>query len=87
MKETLAIIASVLAIIGNVPYLRDVLRKKIQPHPYTWLVWTLVSGIAFFGQMAKGAGIGLLPTFFAEIFTVIIFIFSLRYGFKKIKKN
>jgi hypothetical protein len=87
MKETLSIIASVLAIIGNVPYLRDVLRKKIQPHPYTWLVWTLVSGIAFFGQMAKGAGIGLLPTFFAEIFTVIIFIFSLRYGFKQIKKT
>ncbi len=86
MKETFAIIASIMAILGNIPYLRDVVQKKIQPHPYTWLVWSIVSAIAFLGQMAKGAGIGLLPTFCAEIFTVIIFFFSLRYGFKQIKK-
>jgi hypothetical protein len=47
-------------------------------------VWTLVSCIVFFGQLAKGAGIGALPTGASEIFTVIIFVFSLRYGFKKI---
>ncbi len=85
MKETVAVIAAVLAIIGNVPYLRDILRKKIQPHPYTWLVWSIVSCIVFFGQIAKGAGIGALPTAASELFTVIIFFFSLRYGFKHIR--
>lgn len=87
MKETLAVIASVIAIFGNIPYLKDVISKRIQPHPYTWLVWSIVSGIAFFGQVAKGAGIGALPTASAEIFTVIIFFFSLRYGFKHIIKT
>jgi hypothetical protein len=70
----------------NSAHAGDVLRKKVQPHPYTWLVWSVVSAIAFLGQMAKGAGLGLIPTFCAEIFTVIIFFFSLRYGFKQIKK-
>lgn len=87
MKETIAIIASLIAVAGNLPYLRDIIRKKVEPHPYTWLVWTLVSAITFFGQLSKGAGIGALPTAAAEIFTVIIFFFSLQYGFKHITKK
>lgn len=87
MKETLAIIAAVIAIIGNVPYLIDVIKRRVQPHPYTWLVWTIVSGVTFFGALAKGAGVGAIPTAAAEIFTVIIFLFSLQYGFKRIVRS
>lgn len=87
MKETFAIIAVFLVILGHTPYLRDIIKKKIQPHPYTWLVWTVVALITFFGQISKGAGIGALPTAVAELFTIIIFIFSLRYGFKDISKT
>lgn len=87
MKETIAIVAAFMAVIGNVPYLIDVLKKKIKPHPYTWLVWSIVSAVTFFGQVAKGAGVGAIPTGVAEIFTVIIFFFSLRYGFKNIQKR
>lgn len=86
-KETIAIIAAILAVVGNVPYLRDVLRKKVKPHPYTWLVWSIVSAVTFFGQVAKGAGVGAIPTGTSEIFTIIIFLFSIRYGFKNIKKQ
>ena len=81
VKESFAIVAALLAIVGNVPYIRDVLRGRVQPHAYTWLVWTLVSGMTFFGQLAKGAGIGALPTAASEIFTLAIFLLSLRYGF------
>ncbi len=86
MKITVAIVAALLAIVGNVPYLRDLLKKKVQPHPYTWFVWSIVSCIIFFGQVAKGAGIGALPTAASEIFSIIIFFFSLKYGFKNIRK-
>lgn len=87
MKEFFAIIASVFAIIGNISYFRDVISKKIKPHPYTWFVWTIVSGVTFFGQLVKGAGIGALPTGIAELFTVLIFLFSLQYGFKHVTKS
>ncbi|MEN9582399.1 MAG: hypothetical protein RL641_353 [Candidatus Parcubacteria bacterium] len=86
MKTAIAIVAALLAIVGNVPYLLDIVKKRVQPHPYTWLVWSIVSCIIFFGQVAKGAGVGAIPTAAAEIFTVIIFFFSLRYGFKNIRK-
>jgi uncharacterized membrane protein len=86
MKITIAIIAALLAIVGNVPYLRDIIKGRVQPHPYTWLVWSLVSCIIFFGQLAKGAGVGAIPTAASEVFTIIIFFFSLKYGFKNIRK-
>lgn len=81
-KLIVAIVASVLAIIGNISYLRDTLNNTIKPHPYTWFVWSIVSMTTFFGGLAKGAGIGALPTGIAEGFTIIIFIFSLVSFFK-----
>ncbi len=76
-----------LALIGGIPYLREVFKGKIKPHPYTWLVGTVVSAITFFGMLVKGAGIGALPTAVAEMFTIIIFFASLKYGFKEIPKT
>lgn len=87
MKETIAIIAACLAIVGNVPYLIDVVKKRVQPHPYTWFIWTIVSCVIFFGQVARGAGVGAIPTAASEIFTIIIFVMSLRYGWKSGFKN
>ncbi len=85
-KEILAGVAAVLAVAGNLPYLWDIVKGRVKPHPYTWLVWSLVSCIIFFGQLAKGAGVGAIPTAASEIFTLIIFLFSLKYGFRGIKK-
>jgi hypothetical protein len=83
MKETVAIIAAVLAFIGNISYLKDVIKKNVHPHPYTWFIWSIVSMTTFFGGLAKGAGIGALPTGIAEGFTIIIFLFSLQYLFRR----
>jgi hypothetical protein len=84
LKAAAAIVAAALAIAGNLSYIRDIFSGKVRPHPYTWFVWTLVSGIIFFGQLAKGAGVGALPTAASELFTLSIFLFSLRYGFRDI---
>lgn len=86
LKVIFAIVAALIAIAGNLPYLWDIVKGRVRPHPYTWLVWSLVSCIIFFGQVAKGAGIGALPTAASEIFTIIIFLFSLRYGFRHIRR-
>ncbi len=86
MKETFAGIAAVLAIIGNIPYIFDIIKGRVKPHSYTWFVWTVVSGIVLAGQIAKGAGIGALPTAAAGFFTLIIFLLSLKYGYRKIAK-
>lgn len=87
IEIVLTIIAVILAFIGNGRYLIDVLQGKTKPHPYTWFIWSIVSAVVFLGQLIKGAGIGAIPTFVAEIFTIIIFFFSLRFGFKNFPKR
>ncbi len=87
MKDVLAVIAALIALVGNIPYLRDTIKKRITPHPYTWLVWTIVSGITLSAQIDKGAGIGALPAAVAELFTITIFLFSLQYGFRYTVKS
>jgi len=81
VKTSFALIAAVLAVVGNVPYVVDVIRGKVRPHAYSWFVWSIVSCVVFFGQVVKGAGIGAIPTAASEIFTFIIFALSLRFGF------
>jgi len=87
MKETLAIVAAILAIAGNIPYLRDVLKGRAEPHAYSWFVWSVVMGINLFGQIAKGAGYGAWPTAVSWIFTVAIFLLALRFGRKNIVRQ
>lgn len=87
MKLIFSLVAAALAIIGNVPYLRDMFRGKVQPHPYTWFIWSIVSGVTFAGQWIGGAGWALIAFGASEIFTFIIFLFSLKYGFKHIPRE
>ncbi len=83
MKEFVAIVATILAFVGNISYLKDVFRGRVHPHPYTWFIWSIVSLVTFFGALQKGAGIGALPTGVSEGFTIIIFLFSLKYLFSQ----
>ncbi len=78
IRILIAGIASILAFVGNLSYLKDVVRGRVKPHPYTWLIWSIVSMTTFFGGLIKGAGIGALPTGVAEAFTIVIFGFSVR---------
>lgn len=87
MKEIFAVVAAILAVAGNVPYVIAILRGRVKPHAYTWFVWTVVSAIVFFGQLSKGAGVGVIPTAAGEIFTLINFLLSLKYGYKEIRKT
>ena len=82
IKILISIVASILAFVGNISYLKDVLKGIVKPHPYTWFIWSIVSMTTFFGGLAKGSGIGALPTGISEFFTIVIFIFSLKYVFR-----
>ena len=77
LKLIFALIGAVLALIGNIPYLRDTIKGRIRPHPYTWFVWSIVSLVTFFGQMQKGGGYALIATGCAEVFTILILFYDL----------
>lgn len=84
-KEILVGVAVLLAILGNLSYFLSIFYGKTRPHPFTWFVGSVVSLVTFFAALQKGGGIGVIPIFASEIFTILIFLISLKYGFKDIK--
>lgn len=86
LKLILAAIATLLAVGGNIPYLLDMFHGRVKPHPYSWLVWSIVSCIVVFGLIARGGGIGTVPVAVSETFTILIFLFSLKFGFSGITR-
>lgn len=78
MKETIGLITVVLSIIGHAPYIIDTYKKKTKPHVFTWIIWSLVVGIAFLGQWSRGGGAGAWSTGITAIIVIIIAILAFR---------
>jgi len=80
MLETLGLIAGVLGFVCCIPYIRDILLKKTKPERASWLIWTVLGGISFLSQLAKGASNSLWMTGADTLGVAITFILALRYG-------
>ena len=83
-KIFFAAISVVIGTLAFVPYIRDIFRKKTQPHSYTWLIWSITQGTAVFGIWYGGGGIGALEFTIGTVLTFIVFLFSLKRGSKNI---
>jgi len=87
MKEALGLITVALSVIGHTPYIIDTLKKKTKPHILTWLIWSIVTVLAFLGQWAKGGGAGSLTTGVTGVITIFIAILAFKNGTKNISKS
>ena len=58
LKSALGALAVAMTIAAHVPYLRATLNGTNKPHIFTWIIWTLLTFIAFAGQVAGHAGPG-----------------------------
>ena len=86
--KTFFVILSVAAgLAAFLPYLRDIFSLKTKPHAYTWLIWAITQGTATLGIYYGGGGWGGLELTIGTIFVIAIFLFSLKYGTKNIKKS
>jgi len=84
LKVILGTIAVIIALISYVPYFRDIFQGKTKPHAYSWLVWSILTGTAFFGQVIYKAGAGAWVTGITSLACFIIFLFALKKGEKNI---
>ena len=84
MNTFLGILATIIAIVGYIPYFRNIFRGKTKPHAFSWFIWFLLTAIAFFAQISDNAGPGAWVTGFTAIICFVIFIFGLKQGEKNI---
>ncbi|MBI4092505.1 MAG: hypothetical protein HY420_01125 [Candidatus Kerfeldbacteria bacterium] len=85
-KELLGAAATGIAIIGYILYARSVLRGRSMPHVFSWLIWGLISGIAFAVQVAERAGPGAWSTAVGAVGCLLVFTLGLRRGSRSFSK-
>lgn len=81
LKIIFGAVAAFLALFSSYLYIRDIFRGNTQPHTYTWLIWSIVTTIAFFGQVVSGGGPGSWATGVAAVVTIFTLLLSLKGGY------
>lgn len=81
IKTMLGLIAAILAFVSSFIYIRDIFHGNSKPHTYTWLIWTIVTWIAFLGQVVSDGGAGSWATGASALLTTFTLILSLKGGY------
>lgn len=85
--ETVGWISVVLSVISYIPYLRSMYKGTIKPHAFSWLIWAIMSAIAYFALVVSNAGPGAWIMGITTGFCILIAVYSMFVGEKDIKKS
>lgn len=86
IKLILGVISTLMCLPIFIPYIRDIITRKTEPHTYSWLIWTILQGVGVMAGIKDGGGYGLWGLGLGAFFCFVIFLLSLKYGTKNIKK-
>ena len=77
MDKTLlfGLAALILNVIGYVPYIREILAGVVKPQRVTWVIWSILSLIAFVNQIINGGGYSIF--FVGSTFALTSTVFAL----------
>jgi hypothetical protein len=83
IKYVISLIAIALTVLAYIPYIRDTYTGKTKPHTFSWLIWTIGTGIIFAIQSGNGAGPGGWVTGCLTALLATVLILSLRQNITK----
>lgn len=86
-KSWIAAIAIGLTFYAYIPYLRGIFAGQTKPHLFTWLIWALITLIAFIIQLVEGGKAGSWPTAVAGLLCILVAILALKYGSRDIRPS
>lgn len=64
-KPLLSVLATLLTVLAYLPYIRSIYSGHTRPHVFTWVIWSLATGIAFGAVLQAGGGAGAWPIGFS----------------------
>lgn len=77
---TATVLGVMSVLIGAIAYAiyiaQTIGKSSVQPHPFSWLLWAAVTGVAFAVQVAQGGGAGSWVTGFTAIVCFVIGILT-----------
>lgn len=79
-EAVLGVTAAVIGVAGMVPYIRDTLDGSTRPHRPTWLIWSVLAGVACLSQRTDGASWSLLATAVHAVLNSVVLVLAVRGG-------
>jgi hypothetical protein len=79
-KTLLGYIAVIVGIVSYIPYFKNIFAGKTKPHAFSWLVWSVLTSIAFAVQIVEGGGTGAWVTGTTAIICFAVFLLALIKG-------
>jgi len=55
LKAVFGILSSIFVLIGGIPYLRDIYKRKAHPHVLSWIGWAFITALGAFAMLAEGS--------------------------------
>ncbi|MEM9468641.1 MAG: hypothetical protein AAF988_00600 [Pseudomonadota bacterium] len=86
MNEVIGTITVLMTIFICGLYIRDTIKGKIKPHPFSWSIWFIITGTIFLAQVSDSAGPGAWMNGVVTLINLLIAILALKNGFGLIKK-
>ncbi len=86
-QEIIGTVAFLISLVGSVIYIVSILKGQTKPHLYTWLVFGILTSIAFFAQIHEHAGPGVWTTGMTAFSCIVTAILALKYGTKDIHRT
>jgi hypothetical protein len=86
-KFILGGLAIAMTVAAHIPYFYTTVKGTNKPHIFTWVIWTLLTGIGFAGQVAGHGGPGSWATGVTGILCIAITAAALRKGEKTITRT
>lgn len=80
MKDIFLVLATIITVIGVIPYLKDILKGKTKPNLVSWVTWTLLTVIATAAEISAGEYVAAIFTAAAAFETGLVVVLGL---FKK----
>jgi branched-subunit amino acid transport protein len=79
-KIVLGYLATFISVASYVPYFRNIFLGKVKPHAFSWLVWSLLTAVAFGAQISERGGAGAWVTASTALACFAVFILALFKG-------
>lgn len=88
LTQNLVFVGISLQLIGQITYVRSIIKGHAKPNLVSWVIWMLAPFIGTFFLLKAGTGLSVLPVFMAGFgpFLVIITALLVKNGFWKIQK-
>lgn len=86
LKTLFGALSAIIGLIAYLPYIREALRHRSQPHPFTWLIFSLAQGTGAGITWQNGGPKGAILLGMGFILCFLIFLLSLRKSKKIIAK-